>query len=138
MQTSTHNKNEPVIQDKNIIPYPTRTLDPPITLIDRVKEIEIAGNTIQSHVNGKLDLILKQIQNLQNEAKKIIEQAEEDILLHKIKCNFEKKVGMIIHLYTRKTGESFFSLLSSEEWLNSPATYKASYRIKPDMGFEKL
>jgi len=138
MQETNHNKTEPVILEKNISPYATRTLDPPISMVDRVREIEKAGTTIKSHLDGKLDLILQQIQNLQNEARKIIAQAEADIVLHNIQCNFEKKPGMILHLYVRKNGESFFSLLSPLEWENSPAKFKASYKIKSDYGFEDI
>lgn len=138
MQNPSHNKVEPVIENKNTLSYPSRTLDPPITMVDRVREIEIAGNSVQSHLNAKLDIILQQIQGLQKEAKKVIEQAEEDIRLHKISCNFEKKIGMILHCYLRKNGELFFSMLSPVEWSNSPARFMGSYRIKPDFGFEKL
>jgi len=138
MQNPTHNKQEPVVENKNSLSYPTRTMDPPISAVDRVKEIEKAGLSVQSHLNAKLDIILHQIQNLQQEAKKIIEQAEEDMKLHQIKCNFEKRIGMKIHCYMRKNGENFFSLLSPEEWQNSPAVFLATYLIKPDMGFEKI
>ena len=137
MEENNHNKHEPVIEGKNSLPYPTRTMDPPISLVDRAREIESAGNIIQSHVNAKLDVILKQIQSLQNEAKKIIQQAEEDILLHKINCSFEKKQGMEIHLYSRKNGDYFFSIISPAEW-EPPGRFIASYKIRPDYSFDKI
>ena len=61
MKENFHNKNEPVVIEKNIIPYGSRTLDPPIDIIDQVKEIEKAGKNIQLSVNSKLTEILSQI-----------------------------------------------------------------------------
>lgn len=138
MTEERHNKKEPDVPGKSFLPYPTRTLDPPISIVDRAKEIEKAEESIKTHVNGKLDLIVKQIRNLQDEAKKIMEQAEADMQLHKVKCNFEKKTGMAVHLYEKETGQQYFSLLSPEEWGTPPHAFKGTYTIRPDMGFERL
>ena len=132
-----HNKREADVPDRSFLPYPTRTLDPPISIVDRAKEIEKAQESIKTHVSGKLDLIVKQIRNLQDEAKKIMEQAEVDIELHKVKCNFEKKIGMEIHLYQKDTGLKYFSMLSPKEWGTPPHPYLGSYVIRPDQGFER-
>lgn len=138
MQPPSHNKKEEPVENKNSLPYPSRTLDPPFTLVDRAKEIEQANQSIQSHVNARLDIILRQIHSLQAEAKKVIEQANEDLALHKVKCNFEKKPFMTIHLYERSNLEKFFSLLSPREWSSSLCRYLGSYQINPDQSFKKM
>jgi len=137
-----HNKAEPVVLNKSSLPYGTRTLDPPITMVDRAREIESAEASIQSHVNGKLEVILEQIRHLKQQAREIIEQSHSDITLHKVKCNFEKKVGMIIHLYEKSENaslnEQYFSMLSPGEWKNPPHRFLGSYQIQMDQSFKKI
>jgi len=134
-----HNKNEPVVPDKHSLPYPVRSLDPPISLVDRAREIETAQTSIQSHVSGKLDLIAGQIKALQEEARKILEQAEVDVELHRVKCNFEKRPGQEMHLYEKNGRETYFSLLSPREWGGKPPhRHLGSYRLRADQSFERL
>ncbi|MCB1159096.1 MAG: DUF2452 domain-containing protein [Leptospiraceae bacterium] len=136
--TNRHNKKEPVVENKHSLPYPTRTLDPPIRLVDRAREIESADMVIQTSVNSRLELIAKQIRNLQDEAKQILEQAELDLELHRVKCNFEKKVGQAIHLYVKDNGDKYFSLLSKEEWGKPPHIYLGTYMLNADRSFKKI
>ncbi|MEM7183205.1 MAG: DUF2452 domain-containing protein [Spirochaetota bacterium] len=133
-----HNKKEPIVENKRSLAYPTRTLDPPITLVDRAREIETAQESIRSHVDSKLDLILKQIRALQEEAKDIISAAQRDVELHKVKCNFEKQVGQSIYLYEKDDGEKYFSLISPEEWNPPPHTFLATYTMRGDRSFSEV
>ncbi|MBN2544918.1 MAG: DUF2452 domain-containing protein [Spirochaetes bacterium] len=134
-----HNKKEPVIKNKNIINYPSRTLDPPISLIDLAKEIERSEEIIKININGKLDLILKEINRLKEEAKKIIEQTYKDLELHKVKCNFQKIPGEIIYLYKKTNEEFYFSRLSFSDWKNNPPDeFIDAYIYKSDRTFEKI
>ncbi len=125
-------------QQKAFLPYPSKTLDPPFSITDKVKEIENADLWIQNSVNQKLNLILEEIRRLQEKAKEIIEKAKEDSQLHRVQCNFEKKPGMILHLYQRENSVLYFSLLSPEEWGTPPHKYLGSYRLNFDMSFEKI
>ena len=136
-RTGKHNKREPVVENKRSLAYPTRTLDPPITLVDRAKEIETAHESIRSHVDSKLELILKQIQALQAEAKEIVAAASRDVELHKVKCNFEKQVGQSIYLYEKESGEKYFSLISPQEWNPPPHTFLATYTMRGDRSFSE-
>jgi hypothetical protein len=129
---------EPVVENKAFLEYPIRTLDPPISIVDRAKEIEKADQWLKAGVSQKLDLILKQIKSLQEQAKEILQKAEEDARLHRILCNFEKKPGMILHLYRKQNGEEYFSLLSPEEWGNPPHQFLGSFKLNIDMSFEKI
>ncbi len=132
------NLDDGYIPDRHLLPYGTSTSDAPIRLIDRAKEIETANQQIQAHVSGKLDLILKQIRILQEEAKQIMEDALVNSELHQVKCNFEKKIGQTLHLYQRDSGEKYFSLISPVEWGNPPHPFLGSFILKPDQSFEKI
>lgn len=119
--------------------YPSRTMDPPFSLVERAQEIELAEESIQSHVSGKLDLIVKQIRALKDEARSIMEAAQRDLELHQVKCNFEKIVGQAIHLYRRPNATLYFSLLSPADWKGAPPNeFKGSYRLRVDRSFEQL
>jgi len=133
-----NNKKEPIINNRNVSKIPTRTLDPKISIVDQAKEIEKASEILDLRVNSKLDLILKQIRLLQEEAKKIIEEAYNDLELHKVKCNFEKRVGEVIFLY-KKDNELFFSRISPEEWGGIiDYEYLGKYKMRNDYTFEKI
>lgn len=43
-----------------------------------------------------------------------IRQTERSQLLHKAACNFVKKPGHVYHLYSRPSGQKYFSMLSPE------------------------
>lgn len=132
-------KEEPVDINRRSLTYGTSRLDPAIRLVDRAKEIELAHESIQSHTNTKLELILKQIRHLQEEAENIIEQAGLDAELHKVKCNFEKKVEQPYHLYIRPDESKYFSFVSPKEWGgNPPHEYLGSYIMKGDRSFQKI
>jgi len=139
MKKNRHNKSEPILENRHLMPHPSRTLDPAYTIVDQAHEIQSADQSIQTHVTGKLDLIVKQIRSLQQEAKAIMDQAQRDMELHRVKCNFVKKIGQIIHLYKKTNGESYFSLLSLDDWEGKPPhQFMGSYLLNPDNSFEKM
>ncbi len=138
-QTPRFNKNEAVVEDKRSLAFPTRTLDPAYTLVDRAKEIEQAEQSIESHVHGKLDVIVDQIRSLKEQAREIMEQAQRDVQLHQVKCNFEKMIGQPIHLYEKEDGALYFSLLSPADWKgNPPNRFRGSYALQADRSFEVI
>lgn len=59
-------------------------------------------------------MILDQIKFLQAQAKKILEESEHSMNLHKAACNFRKVPGNIYHLYQRESGQNYLSMLSPE------------------------
>ncbi len=133
-----HNKKEPVIENRHSMTVPSRTLDPPIRLVDRAREIELADSSLRSHTEGKLDLILKQIRSLQEEARGILEKAERDAALHRVECRFEKSIGQTIYLYEKEEGR-YFSLLSPEDWNgNPPHRFIGAYILNADQSFTEV
>lgn len=135
-----HNKNEPVVENKNSLAYPTRTLDPPITIVEQAREIEKAQEAIKNTVNTKLDVIVKQIRSLQEEAQRIVDEAKENIELHKVSCNFEKRPGETIYLYEKESNNTlYFSRLSPEDWGERPPNrYLGSYKMDYDRSFKRI
>ena len=119
--------------------YPTRTMAPPFSLVERAREIELAEESIQSHVHGKLDVIVNQIRALKEQARDLMQQAQRDMELHQIKCNFEKIVGQTIYLYRREGGAPYFSLLSPADWRGQPPhAFEGAYRLRGDRSFEEV
>lgn len=118
--------------------YGTSRLAPAISLVDRAKEIEMAEESVQLHLHGKLEVIANQIRRLKEEAELILKRAEKDIELHKARCQFEKKPGQTIHLYKKENG-NYFSLLSPKEWGGHPPhPYQGTYIMNPDRSFTEV
>jgi hypothetical protein len=118
--------------------YGTSRLAPAIRLVDRAREIELAEESVQLHVHGKLEVIAKQIRSLKEEAERLLALAQRDIELHKAKCNFEKKPGQTIHLY-EKENQPYFSLLSPNDWNGKPPhRLIGSFVMNPDRSFSEI
>jgi Protein of unknown function (DUF2452) len=89
---------------------------------------------------GKLRLIQQQILHLQEEARRVIEAAEDDMLLHAASCLFVKRPGHVYHLYHRGPGDSdtYFSLLSPDEWGIAPHPHLGSYKLENDLSWTRV
>lgn len=118
-------------------PYPVSRLAPPIDIVDVARQIRDADRTLSMVTEQKLTLIADQIKELQARAHAILEAAELALDLHRVPCNFVKRVGATVHLYARKDGTRLFSIVGPEEWGGSPPfAFVASYRLGADMSFE--
>jgi len=114
-------------------PYPVERGAPGFDLVDTAQEIEKADQMVNTRVGGKLKVIADQIKALQAEAEEILSSAQQDMELHKAKCNFQRQPGKIYHLYAKEDGSLYFSMLSADDWNgNPPDTYKGAYRLEPD------
>lgn len=120
----------------NSAPYPVSRLAPAIELVDLAKQISEADHAIANQTSGKLQLIADQIKTLQNEAKRILDEAQENQALHRAACQFPRKPGHIYHLYEKSDGSQLFSMLSPEEWNNNPPhQFVGSYKLEADMSW---
>ena len=124
------------------VPYPVSRMAPSFELVNLAEEISQADTTLAAHASGKLRLIAKQIKTLQDEARQVLEQTQQDQLLHRAKCNFKRQPGKIYHLYQKGNGTSYFSMLAAAEWGSEPPhTFLGSYQLETDMSWtpvEKL
>lgn len=117
-------------------PYPMSRLAPVHDLVDVAREIQQADAMQGAVVNNKLQLIAGQIRALQEQAKRILDEAERDARLHRVRCNFSKTPGQTYHLYSRPDGQQYFSMLSPDDWSGSPPhTFEGSFKLEADMSW---
>lgn len=124
-------------------PYPTSRLAPAfdaaVAAQNLAQELERAEHLLGTVAQGKLDLILGQIQQLQAQAHTIVQEAREDLDLHRVECRFAREVGGVYHLYRRADSSCYFSMLSPQDWgERMPHQHEGSYRLRADMRYEKL
>lgn len=120
-------------------PYPVSRLAPAFELVDLAREIDQADKMLNARVGAKLKVIADQIKSLQHEARSILDEARRDQELNRAHCNFKRKPGNIYHLYSKKDGTTYFSMLSPEEWRQDPPhTFIGSFRLENDMSWTPL
>ena len=123
----------------NTAPYPVSRMAPAIELLDLAREIEKADDQIKGHTNAKLDLIAKQIRQLQQDARNILEKSDKDQKLHRAQCAFQRKPGGVYHLYRKPDGNLYFSMLAANEWgAQPPHEFIGSYRLELDASWTAL
>ena len=116
------------------LPYPSSRLAARIELVNMAHEIERADQTLGIVVSGKLEVIRDQMRALQEQARRLLEEATLAARLHRARCNFRKIPGKIYHLYRREDGELYFSMLSPDDWGGKPPHgFEGSYRLENDM-----
>jgi len=117
-------------------PYPVSRLAPAMELVDLAKEIAQADEMLNTKASAKLKVIADQVKALQREAMSVLEEARRDRDLHRAKCHFKRRPGMIYHLYRRSDGGEYFSMLSPQEWgAQPPHEFLGSYRLENDMSW---
>ena len=116
--------------------YPLSRLSAGFKPIDHLQTLQDAEKMLGAVAHGKLKIIAEQILYLQEQARKIIIESEVNMELHQASCAFEKRVGHTYHLYRRDSGETYFSMLSIEDWNgNPPHEFLGSYKLEPDMSW---
>lgn len=117
-------------------PYPVSRLAPTHDLVDTARQIAEADQILGTVVHGKLSVIAEQIRVLQEQARRLLVEAQQDATLHRARCSFQKRVGHTYHLYTRPDGSSWLSMLGPAEWRGAPPhPFVGSYRLEPDMSW---
>lgn len=117
-------------------PYPMSRLAPRFDLIDLAAEIARADETVSLIASAKLDLIRKQILALQEEARRVLDEAARAARLHRARCAFPKVPGHVYHLYRRGDDDRYFSMLSPDDWGGHPPhPFEGSYRLENDQTF---
>ena len=71
-----------------------------------------ADTFTRANVGNKLQVIAEQVRFLQEQAKRVLEEAKQNTQLHHVACNFVKQPGTLYHLYTRQSGQKYFSIIS--------------------------
>ncbi|KAF5923282.1 hypothetical protein HPG69_012372 [Diceros bicornis minor] len=95
-----------------------------------------ANEFIRANATNKLTVIADQIQHLQEQARKVLEDARRDADLHHVACNMVKKPGNIYYLYKRESGQQYFSIISPKEWgTNCPHDFLGAYKLQHDLSW---
>jgi len=122
--------------DERSAPYPVSRLAPSFGLVELAEEVEKADQLVSGRVNAQLAQIAGQIRSLQAQAREVMQNAHEDMSLHRAKCNFRKIPGKVYHLYRHASGELHFSMLSPQDWNGQPPQdFVGSYRLESDLGW---
>lgn len=120
-------------------PYPQSRMAPAMDLVDLAKQIQEADRMVSNRVGSNLRVIAKQIMNLQEQAREVLEKAQHDQALHYAQCNFKRIPGKIYHLYRRPDHGLYFSMLSPAEWNERPPhEYVDSYRLENDLSWTPI
>ncbi|XP_011310504.1 uncharacterized protein C1orf50 homolog [Fopius arisanus] len=116
------------------------TRSSPQDLVQLAMEIQKADDCIKANAHNKLHVIAEQMRFLQQQAQKVLQEAKEGHMLHHAACNFIKHPGKIYHLYEKSSGQTYFSILSPEEWGSTgpSQTFRGSYRLEYDNSWTPL
>ncbi|KAK6049186.1 hypothetical protein COOONC_13309, partial [Cooperia oncophora] len=103
-------------------------------LVALAQQLSTARELVKGRACDRLRGIAEQMEQLQKAALKVLEEAKRDEELHNVACNMQKQPGRVYHLYQRKDGYRYFSLLCPDEWGKEEKRkeYVASYRLEPD------
>lgn len=124
---------QPYLGAERDAPYPTSRLAPAFQAPELAAEIARAETLLSARTGAKLRVIADQIEALQKEARKVLDEAHEEQALTHAECHFQRRPGQIYHLYRRRDGGAFFSMLSPLDWGEAPPhTFVGSYRLETD------
>ncbi|XP_027254893.1 uncharacterized protein C1orf50 homolog isoform X5 [Cricetulus griseus] len=119
-----------------VSPYHTNRVGDPLDLVALAEQVQKADEFIRANATNKLTVIAEQIQHLQEQARKVLEDARRDADLHHVACNMVKKPGNIYYLYQRESGQQYFSIISPEEWgAGCPHDFLGAYKLQHDLSW---
>ncbi|CAK8687170.1 uncharacterized protein C1orf50 homolog [Clavelina lepadiformis] len=106
----------------------------PEDLVELAQQIQQCDAAVQAAASSKLRTILEQMRHLQEQARNVLEETKRDADLHHAACNFKKIPGKLYYLYKRSSGQTYFSMLSPEEWGSTcPHESLGCYKLEFDM-----
>jgi hypothetical protein len=119
--------------------YPVSRLAPAFHAPDLRDQLGRVEAMLNARTSAKLGLIAEQIRQLQDSARTILHQAEQEQALHQAACAFERKPGHIYHLYRKANGATFWSMLSPADWRGQPPhVFAGSYQLEADYSWTRL
>ncbi|XP_061543095.1 LOW QUALITY PROTEIN: uncharacterized protein C1orf50 homolog [Phycodurus eques] len=116
--------------------YQTTRVEDPMDLVALALQLQKGDDFIKANACNKLSVIADQIRYLQEQAKKVLEEAKRDADLHHAACNIVKKPGNMYYLYERPSGQKYFSIISPKEWGPScPHLFVGAFKLQHDMSW---
>ncbi|XP_048375534.1 uncharacterized protein C1orf50 homolog [Sphaerodactylus townsendi] len=108
----------------------------PSDLVALAEEVQKADDFVRANACNRLTVIAEQIRYLQEQARKVLQEAVKDTDLHHVSCNFVKRPGNVYYLYRRASGQRYFSILSPKEWGPScPSEFLGAFKLQPDLSW---
>ncbi|MBK1647976.1 DUF2452 domain-containing protein [Rhabdochromatium marinum] len=119
--------------------YPVSRLAPAFHAPDLRDQLGRVEAMLSARTSAKLGLIADQIRQLQDSARTILQEAEQEQALHQAECAFERKPGRTYHLYRKADGRRFWSMLSLADWRGQPPhDFAGSYRLEADYSWSPV
>ncbi|KAK5599132.1 hypothetical protein CRENBAI_025690 [Crenichthys baileyi] len=116
--------------------YQTNRVGDPMNLVALAEQVQKADDFIKANACNKLTVIADQIRYLQEQARKVLEEAKRDADLHHAACNIVKRPGSMYYLYQRPSGQKYFSIISPKEWGPScPHPFLGAFKLQHDMSW---
>lgn len=114
--------------DAALKPYGTNISAPVITTTDNIAW----KNRSINKLNHKLKM---QYQNIKEQYESLINEVEYNNLIYSAKFTFEPTIGQVYHLYKRKNGETFLSIIAPNQCRFNAL---GSFRLNVDQIWEKV
>ncbi len=134
----------PIDKDKttetpHLLPYAHTVGGAVIKPIDRGRVKGLAVTAMYEQTDMQLDQIRKQVELLAEQAQKIHRRVEISERIYKAEMNFKPLISHTYHLYTRKDGTEFLSMVGPNEWgRTSPVEFQATIKLLADHTWEIL
>merc|ERR1712029_624334 len=87
-------------------------------LVELAGAIQTADKFTRATPGSKLSVIAEQVRFLQEQARKVLEEAQRDAEINHVACNFKRIPGKVYYIYRRKTskagleGQKYMSMIS--------------------------
>eukprot|EP00088_Acartia_fossae_P004171 TRINITY_DN11775_c0_g3_i1.p1 TRINITY_DN11775_c0_g3~~TRINITY_DN11775_c0_g3_i1.p1 ORF type:complete len:210 (-),score=60.58 TRINITY_DN11775_c0_g3_i1:117-746(-) len=106
-------------------------------LVELAEQVQKADQFTRATAGSKLSIIAEQVKFLQEQARKVLEDARLNALLHQTSCNFKKIPGKTYYVYKQRKNpdQEFISMISPEEWGASGPEFVGAYRLEADMSW---
>ena len=104
-------------------------------LVELAGAIQNADKFTRATAGSKLSVIAEQVRFLQDQARKVLEEATRDQEINHMACNFKRVPGKIYYIYKRANGKKYMSMISPEEWGVDCPEFVAAYKLEHDMSW---
>lgn len=104
-------------------------------LVELAGQIQTADKFTRATAGSKLSVIAEQVRFLQEQARKVLEEAQRDQEINHMACNFKRIPGKLYYIYKKPNGKKWMSMISPEEWGQDCPEFVAAYKLEHDMSW---
>jgi len=125
-------------QERSLMVNPERVTkcQDPMDLVELARQVQKSEEFVRARAVGRLEIIAEQMRHLQQQARRVLEEAQLDDALHHAACNFKKIPGRTYFLYEKPSGQKYWSMISPAEWGDKCANkYLGTFRLEADQSW---